>query len=176
LKVFREQALDAFFMRNFTAQLSDTVDIFGTKAFYRLMPSPTRRFDCFEPSQSCFVGFQTRQSLFFFRDMIVHNSEPTNQGRKRKSLENKRCKDDAEREQKDEVAPGEWFAIGQDEWDCQRAGKRIRPAHPGPCDQGGVLPRNSVFPAGFSAEQARQIVSAEHPGKTNQDDDQNNYD
>ncbi len=50
LKVFREQALDAFFMRNFTAQLPDTVGVFGTKAFYRLMPSPTRRFDCFEPS------------------------------------------------------------------------------------------------------------------------------
>ena len=38
-----------------------------------------------------------------------------------------------------------------------------------------MLPGNSVFPSGFSAEDARQIVSAEHPDKTNQDDDQNDY-
>ena len=99
-------------MRNFTAQLPDTVDIFGTKALHRLMPGPMRRFDCFEPGQGRFIGFQTRQSLFFFCDVIVHNFEPTNQGRKRESLQNECCEDDAEGEQEDQVASWEWFAIG----------------------------------------------------------------
>src|SRR6266480_686045 len=175
LKVFREQALDAFFMRNFTAQLPDTVGVFGTKAFYRLMPSPTRRFDCFEPSESCFVGLQTRQSFFFFCDMIVHNSEPTNQGRKRQSLQNEGCEDDTEGEQEDKVASWEWFAAGQQKRDCEPAGKRIGPAHPDPCNHGGVLPGNAVFAAGFSVKQARQVVSTKHPDKTNQDNDQNDF-
>src|SRR5438477_1633229 len=34
LKVLREQTLDTFFMRNFTAPLSDTVGVFGTKALH----------------------------------------------------------------------------------------------------------------------------------------------
>ena len=38
-------------MRDFTAQLPDTVGVFGTKAFHCLMPGPMRRFDCFEPGQ-----------------------------------------------------------------------------------------------------------------------------
>src|SRR5882762_6858594 len=50
LKVLRKQALDAFFMRNFTAQLSDAVVVFGTKAFHRFVPGPMGRFDRFEPS------------------------------------------------------------------------------------------------------------------------------
>src|SRR5438105_770369 len=139
-------------MRYFSAQLPDTVDIFGAKAFHRLAPSSMGRFDCFEASQGCFVGFQTRQSLFFFRDMIVHNSEPANQWRKRESLQNEGCKNDTEGEQEDEIAPGEWFAVGEQKRDCERARKRIRPAHPDPCNQSGVLPGNAGFAAGFSVE------------------------
>src|SRR6266700_5547858 len=100
-------------MRNFTAQLPDTVVVFGTQAFHRLVPGPMGRFDRFEASQGCFVGFQTRQSLFFFRDMIVHNSEPANQRRKRESLQNEGCEDDTEGEQEDKVGSWEWFAAGQ---------------------------------------------------------------
>src|SRR5438309_6953995 len=110
-------------MRDFPAQLLDTVDIFGAKAFHRLAPSSMRRFNRLETSQGCFVGFQTRQSLFFFRDMIVHNSEPANQWRKRESLQNEGGKDDTEGEQEDEVAPGEWFAVGEQKRDCERTGK-----------------------------------------------------
>src|SRR5437763_13013613 len=108
--------------------------------------------------------------------MIIHNSEPTYQGRKRESLQNERREDDTESEQKDGIAPGERFAVAQHERDSQRASKRIGAAHPDPCDQSGVLPGNSVFATSFSAEQARQIVSTEHPGETDKDDDRNNRD
>ena len=37
-----------------------------------------------------------------------------NQGRKSESLQNERCENDAEREQQDEIAPGERLTIGED--------------------------------------------------------------
>ena len=95
------------------AQLPDTVVVFGAKAFHGLVPGLMRRSDLFEASQGCFVSFQARQSLFFFCDMIVHNSQPANQRRKRESLQNEGCENDTEGEQEDEVAPGEWLAVGE---------------------------------------------------------------
>src|SRR4029434_3630574 len=118
-------------MRGFAAKLPDTVFVFRTKTFNDSGPGSIRGFDCLETSQGCFVGLQARQSLFFFRNAIVHNFQPTDQGRKAESLQNERCENDAERQQEDEVASGEWLAIWQNERNCQRASKRIRPAHPG---------------------------------------------
>src|SRR4030095_4507013 len=107
-------------------------------------PAPIRQCDFSAASQVCFVALQERQSLFFFRNAIVYNFQPTHQGRKSESLQNERCKNDAERQQEDEVASGEWLAIIQDKRDRQRAGKRIRPAHPGPCNQRSLLPGSAV--------------------------------
>ena len=70
--------------------------------------------------------------------------------------------------------PGNGSTIGEQKRDRERASERIRSAHPGPCDQRGVLPGSGVFPAERSAKQARQIVGSEHPDKTNQHDHQNN--
>src|SRR6266699_119557 len=109
-------------MRGFTAKLPDTVFVFRAKAFNGLGPGSIRRFACLETSQGCFVGLQARQSLFFFWNAIVHNFQPTNQGRKSESLQNERCENDAERQQEDEIASGEWFASSQDKRDRQRAG------------------------------------------------------
>ena len=107
--------------------------------------------------------------------MIVHNFQPTNQRLERESLHNQRCENDAERKQEDEIASGEWFAINQDKRDSQRAGKRVRPAHPGPCDQRSVLPGSAVFMPECSAQQARQIGGPKHPDKTNQDNGRNKH-
>ena len=99
-----------------------------------------------------------------------------NQGRKSESLQNERCENDAEREQQDEIAPGERLTIGEDKRDRQCTCERIRSAHPGPRDQRSLFPRSGIFTVERWTQQARQVRGSEHPNETNQHDQRNKHD
>ena len=119
-----------------------------------------------------FVCLLTGNALFAMRFTVIRNAQRADEERQRKTLEDQRDKNDAEREKDDLIAPGERRSGGGGNRQREGGCERHDTPHAGPRDDRDVLPsRVRVAGANSLADEARQVGcredqenSSEHDG------------
>ena len=95
---------------------------------------------CFDVSEGCLVCFLAGNTLLVMRFTVIRNTQRADEERQRKTLEDKRDKDDAERKKDDLIAPGEGCSGGGGKRQRKGGCERHDTPHARPRDDRDMLP------------------------------------